>query len=197
VVNKIDLPDAKDRLDIVRELFAERFPIHVIAAEYGTGMEICARRCISFECDPRLHQATGQAGDMTSPSPVRRAAPWWKWRRAFTATLPTTQVGADLGTGSSTARPSSATTFAGQGRGGTAHLKPGPFRPSPAIAKEQADEEVSASVDAGLIALPAGTGWRQVLPVEKFDGAGPKLGSSWETYHDDHNLGTKVNPLSS
>lgn len=39
VANKIDLPDAADRLEIVREMFAPRFPIHVISAEHGTGLE--------------------------------------------------------------------------------------------------------------------------------------------------------------
>lgn len=39
VANKIDAPGAEDRLEIVREMFAARFPIHVIAAEHGTGLE--------------------------------------------------------------------------------------------------------------------------------------------------------------
>ncbi len=49
----------------------------------------------------------------------------------------------------------------------------------------------------GLVALP-GLGWaggEKTLVVEKFDGTGPRLGSSWETYHDDNNLGTRVNPF--
>ena len=49
----------------------------------------------------------------------------------------------------------------------------------------------------GLVALPGliWAGGEKVLPVEKFDGTGPRLGSSWETYIDDHKLGTKVNPF--
>jgi uncharacterized protein len=39
VANKMDLPGAADRLEFVKELFAARFPIHVIAAESGTGLE--------------------------------------------------------------------------------------------------------------------------------------------------------------
>jgi uncharacterized protein len=39
VANKVDLPGAADRLEFVKELFAARFPIHVIAAESGTGLE--------------------------------------------------------------------------------------------------------------------------------------------------------------
>jgi uncharacterized protein len=39
VANKIDLPGAADRLEVVRELFGPRFPIHVISAEQATGLE--------------------------------------------------------------------------------------------------------------------------------------------------------------
>jgi ribosome-interacting GTPase 1 len=39
VANKMDLPGAADRLEFVKELFAARFPIHVIAAETGAGLE--------------------------------------------------------------------------------------------------------------------------------------------------------------
>jgi hypothetical protein len=48
-----------------------------------------------------------------------------------------------------------------------------------------------------LIALPAlsQAGDEKVLRVESFDGAGPKLGRAWETYIDENNLGTKINPF--
>jgi len=39
VANKMDLPGAADRLEFVKELFAARFPIHVVAAETGAGLE--------------------------------------------------------------------------------------------------------------------------------------------------------------
>jgi ribosome-interacting GTPase 1 len=39
VANKTDADGAADRLEIVREMFGPRFPIHVIAAEHGTGLE--------------------------------------------------------------------------------------------------------------------------------------------------------------
>jgi ribosome-interacting GTPase 1 len=39
VANKSDADGAADRLEIVREMFASRFPIHVISAEHGTGLE--------------------------------------------------------------------------------------------------------------------------------------------------------------
>src|SRR6266852_4478534 len=39
VGNKCDLDGAAERLDIVREMFGARFPIHAVAAEHGTGLE--------------------------------------------------------------------------------------------------------------------------------------------------------------
>ncbi|MBI3822484.1 MAG: CIA30 family protein [Planctomycetes bacterium] len=50
-----------------------------------------------------------------------------------------------------------------------------------------------------LLALAVPTlvnaGDEKILPVESFDGAGPKLGTDWQTYIDENNLGTKVNPF--
>jgi ribosome-interacting GTPase 1 len=39
VANKIDAEGAADRLEIVREMFGQRFPIHVVSLEHGTGIE--------------------------------------------------------------------------------------------------------------------------------------------------------------
>ena len=39
VANKLDLPDAAERLELVRELFADRFPIQALDAESGHGLE--------------------------------------------------------------------------------------------------------------------------------------------------------------
>jgi small GTP-binding protein len=39
VGNKMDLPGAPERLEVVRELFGQRFLVHVSAAEHGTGLE--------------------------------------------------------------------------------------------------------------------------------------------------------------
>ncbi len=39
VANKMDLPGAPDRLEIVRELFGARFAIHPVSVEHGTGLE--------------------------------------------------------------------------------------------------------------------------------------------------------------
>src|SRR5207247_2600434 len=38
VANNIDQPDAADRLDIIREMLGERFPIQVVSAERGDGL---------------------------------------------------------------------------------------------------------------------------------------------------------------
>jgi small GTP-binding protein len=39
VANKLDLPDAAERLELVRELFGARFPIQALDAESGRGLE--------------------------------------------------------------------------------------------------------------------------------------------------------------
>jgi uncharacterized protein len=39
VANKLDLPDAADRLELVRELFGSRFPVQALDAESGNGLE--------------------------------------------------------------------------------------------------------------------------------------------------------------
>src|SRR4051794_35257054 len=68
VANKIDVPDANDRLDVVRELFGERFPIHVIAAEPGTGLEDLRTAIYRFLNVIRVYtKHPGKPADMTSP----------------------------------------------------------------------------------------------------------------------------------
>jgi small GTP-binding protein len=68
VANKIDLPDATDRLDIVREMFGARFPIHAIAAEHGTGLEELRTTIYDFLQVIRVYtKQPGKPPDMTSP----------------------------------------------------------------------------------------------------------------------------------
>jgi uncharacterized protein len=83
VANKIDLPDAADRLEIVREMFQvplapggrgaggegdRRFPIHVISAEHGTGMEDLRNVIYEFLRVIRVYtKQPGKPPDMTSP----------------------------------------------------------------------------------------------------------------------------------
>ena len=68
VANKIDTAGAADRLDIVREMFADRFPIHVIGAEHGQGMEDLRNAIYDFLKVIRVYtKQPGKPPDMTSP----------------------------------------------------------------------------------------------------------------------------------
>ena len=68
VVNKIDLPQAAERLEIVRELFGKRFPIHVIAAAPGTGLEELRAAIYRFLNVIRVYsKKPGKPADMDSP----------------------------------------------------------------------------------------------------------------------------------
>jgi ribosome-interacting GTPase 1 len=68
IANKSDLPGAADRLEIVRELFGGRFPIHAVAAEPGTGLE--QLRTTIYQALNVIRVYTKQPGkppDMNSP----------------------------------------------------------------------------------------------------------------------------------
>ena len=90
--NKLDADGAADRLDVVREMFGQRFPIHALDAESGNGLEDVAHRHLPVsECDPRLHEAAGQAGrhglavHLPRRQHGRRRWPSWStatWRRS-------------------------------------------------------------------------------------------------------------------
>src|SRR5262249_16256336 len=68
VANKSDLPGAADRLEIVRGMFAARFPIHVIAAEHGTGLEELRSALYEFLNVIRVYtKQPGKPPDKTSP----------------------------------------------------------------------------------------------------------------------------------
>jgi ribosome-interacting GTPase 1 len=71
VANKIDLPGAADRLEIVREMFAPRFPVHVLSAEHGTGLEELRDALYQFLNVIRVYtKQPGKPPDMTSPFTV-------------------------------------------------------------------------------------------------------------------------------
>jgi ribosome-interacting GTPase 1 len=71
VANKIDLPGAADRLEIVREMFAPRFPVHVLSAEHGTGLEEQRDALYQFLNVIRVYtKQPGKPPDMTSPFTV-------------------------------------------------------------------------------------------------------------------------------
>ena len=68
VANKSDDPGANDRLEIVREMFGDKFPIHVIAAEHGEGMEELRTALFRFLHIIRIYtKQPGKPPDMTSP----------------------------------------------------------------------------------------------------------------------------------
>src|SRR5947209_4831650 len=68
VGNKTDLPGAADRLEIVRELFGARFPIHVISAEHGAGLEELRSTIYRFLNVIRVYtKQPGKPPDLTSP----------------------------------------------------------------------------------------------------------------------------------
>ncbi|MSQ95232.1 MAG: TGS domain-containing protein [Gemmataceae bacterium] len=68
VANKIDFDGAQDRLDIVREMYASKFPIHVISAEHGAGLEDLREAIYRFLNVIRVYtKQPGKPPDMTSP----------------------------------------------------------------------------------------------------------------------------------
>jgi small GTP-binding protein len=69
LANKCDLPGAADRLEIVREMFAERFPeIHVLDAETGTGLEEARTAIYRFLNVIRVYsKRPGKPADRESP----------------------------------------------------------------------------------------------------------------------------------
>jgi hypothetical protein len=68
VGNKIDLEGAADRLEIVRGWFGTRFPIHVISAEIGTGLEELRTAIYRFLKVIRVYtKQPGKPPDLASP----------------------------------------------------------------------------------------------------------------------------------
>jgi small GTP-binding protein len=71
VANKIDADGAADRLEIVREMFGDRFPAHVISAEHGNGLEELRNAVYQFLNVIRVYtKKPGKPADMTSPFTV-------------------------------------------------------------------------------------------------------------------------------
>jgi ribosome-interacting GTPase 1 len=68
VANKSDLPGADDRLEIARELLAGRFPIQVVSAEHGAGLEELRTTIYRFLNVIRVYtKQPGKPPDMSSP----------------------------------------------------------------------------------------------------------------------------------
>jgi len=71
LANKIDMPGAAERLEIVREMYANRFPIHVLSAEHGQGLEEAREAIYKFLDVIRVYtKQPGKQADMTSPFTV-------------------------------------------------------------------------------------------------------------------------------
>jgi small GTP-binding protein len=68
LANKIDLPGGADRLEIVREMFGVRFPIHALSAEHGTGLEEAREAIYRFLNVIRVYtKQPGKPPDLTAP----------------------------------------------------------------------------------------------------------------------------------
>jgi small GTP-binding protein len=68
IANKSDLPGADDRLAVVRELYGARFPVHVISAEHGAGVEELRTAIYHFLNVIRVYtKKPGKPADMNSP----------------------------------------------------------------------------------------------------------------------------------
>lgn len=68
VANKIDADGAKDRLEIVREMFGDRYPLHVVSAEHGQGLDELRTAFYQFLEVIRVYtKQPGKPPDMTSP----------------------------------------------------------------------------------------------------------------------------------
>jgi ribosome-interacting GTPase 1 len=68
VANKIDLPGAPQRLEVVREMIAQRFAVHAISAEHGTGLEELRGAIYAFLRVIRVYsKQPGKPPDLTAP----------------------------------------------------------------------------------------------------------------------------------
>ena len=68
VANKIDMPGAAERLEIVREMFGSRLPIHVVGAENGEGLEELRTAIFQFLRVIRVYtKQPGKPPDMSAP----------------------------------------------------------------------------------------------------------------------------------
>ena len=68
VANKFDADGAADRLEVVRELFGPRFPIHVISADNGTGLDELRDAIYRFLNVIRVYtKQPGKPPDLSSP----------------------------------------------------------------------------------------------------------------------------------
>ena len=68
VANKMDCPGAVDRVEILKELFGQRFPIHSVSAETGAGLEELRSAVYHFLNVIRVYtKQPGKPPDLESP----------------------------------------------------------------------------------------------------------------------------------
>ncbi len=73
--NKLDAPEARDDLEILRELYGSRFPIHPVAAETGEGLAEVGRALFDLLELVRVYtKAPGKKLEPTAPYVLRRGA---------------------------------------------------------------------------------------------------------------------------
>jgi hypothetical protein len=68
IANKMDLPGASERFEVIRELFGQRFPVHLISAEQGTALEELRAALYQFLNVIRVYtKQPGKPADRSSP----------------------------------------------------------------------------------------------------------------------------------
>jgi uncharacterized protein len=68
IANKLDLPGAEDRLEVVREMYGGRFPVHTVSAEHGAGLEDLRTALYRFLDVIRVYtKKPGKPPDLAAP----------------------------------------------------------------------------------------------------------------------------------
>ena len=75
IAAKMDVPGASERLEILRELVADRFPILVVSAEAGTNVDALRREMFALLNVIRVYtKAPGHRADVSTPFVLKRGA---------------------------------------------------------------------------------------------------------------------------
>jgi ribosome-interacting GTPase 1 len=75
VAAKMDAPGASERLEILREMIADRFPILVVSAEAGTNVDTLRREMFALLNVIRVYtKAPGRRADVSTPFVLKRGA---------------------------------------------------------------------------------------------------------------------------
>ena len=73
--NKLDAPDARDGLEVLRELYGSRFPIFPVAAETGEGLAETSKALFDLLALVRVYtKAPGKKLEPTAPYVLKRGA---------------------------------------------------------------------------------------------------------------------------